>query len=219
MEPSAAIEINDLTVRFDGRNVLDKFAMRVAPGEKVHLQAASGAGKSTLLQCILGFVAPQAGEIRIEGELLTGHSAWKLRRHLAYVPQEPMMGAGSVAEVFERPFHYHANAHLKANLARIDELMDRFLLSPALLRKDVTEISGGEKQRVALISAILLDRSIMLLDEPTSALDKASKQAVADYMHSSEGMAILFAAHDAEALGGADRAVVLPKTSAPEDSK
>lgn len=219
MEPSAAIEITDLTVRFDGRNVLDKFAMRIGAGEKVHLQAASGAGKSTLLQCILGFVAPRAGEIRIEGELLTGHSAWALRRRLAYVPQEPMLGAGSVAEAFERPFHYHANAHLKANLSRIDELMERFLLSPALLRKDVTDVSGGEKQRVALISAILLDRGIMLLDEPTSALDKASKEAVAEYMRSCEGIAVLFAAHDAEALGGADRAVVLSKTHAPEGDK
>ena len=193
--------------------------MRIAPGEKVHLQADSGAGKSTLLRCILGFVTPQAGEIRIASELLTGHSAWKLRRRLAYVPQEPMLGTGSVAEVFERPFHYHANTHLKANLARIDELMDRFLLSPALLRKDVTEISGGEKQRVALISAILLDRSIMLLDEPTSALDKSSKKAVADYMCSCEGISVLFAAHDAEALGGADREVVLPRTSAEEDNE
>jgi ABC-type iron transport system FetAB ATPase subunit len=214
MERPAAIEITDLTVRFDGRDVLEKFSMRIAPGERVHLQGASGCGKSTLLRCVLGFVAPREGAIRIEGELLSGRSVWALRRRLAYVPQEPNLPAGSVAQVFERPFHYRANAHLKGNLKRIKGLMERFLLSPALLDKDVAAISGGEKQRVALISAILLDRSIFLLDEPTSALDKAGKKAVGDYMKSCKGICVLFAAHDAEALGGADRAVRLPKASA-----
>ena len=98
-------------------------------------------------------------------------------------------------------------------------MIERFLLSPALLDKDITDISGGEKQRVALISAVLLDRSIMLLDEPTSALDEASKKAVADYMRSCEGISILFAAHDAGALGGAGRAVHLPKTHRSEDEE
>jgi len=214
MEQSAAIEITDLTVRFDGRDVLERFSMRIESGERVHLQGTSGCGKSTLLGCILGFIAPQEGTICIEGEQLTGRNVWPLRRRLGYVPQEPNLGIGSVAEVFERPFHYHANAHLKGNLKQIDGLMERFLLSPALLDKDVAAISGGEKQRVALISAILLDRSIMLLDEPTSALDKTSKKAVAEYMQSCGDICILFAAHDAEALGGADRAVRLPKISA-----
>lgn len=217
MGQSAAIEISDLTVRFDGRDVLERFSMRLEAGERVHLHGGSGCGKSTLLRCVLGFVAPREGAIRIEGELLDGHSAWGLRRRLAYVPQEPNLGEGSVAEVFERPFHYHANAHLKGNLKRIDGLMERFLLSPGLLEKDVTTISGGEKQRVALITAILLDRSIMLLDEPTSALDKTSKKAVGDYLRSCEGICVLFAAHDAEALGGADRAVRIPKCSAGGD--
>jgi len=209
MERAAAIEISELTVRFDNRNIVEKFSMRVEAGRKVHLQGRSGSGKSTLLRCVLGFVAPQGGAVRIEGELLNGRSVWGLRRRLVYVPQEANLGTGSVREAFERPFHYHANAHLKSNLKRVEGLMERFLLSPELLDKDVTTISGGEKQRVALITGVLLDRSIFLLDEPTSALDKAGKKAVGDYVQSREDIAVLFATHDADALGGADRSVRL----------
>ena len=209
MERPAAIEIDDLTVRFDNRSILERFSMRIEPGEKVHLEGRSGSGKSTLLRSVLGFVAPEEGAIRIEGELLSGRSAWALRRRLVYVPQEPNLGTGSVAEVFERPFHYHANAHLKSNLKRVKELMDRFLLSRDLLDKDVTTISGGEKQRVALITGVLLGRKILLLDEPTSALGKAGKMAVADYLRCCGDVTVLFAAHDAEALGSADRVVRL----------
>jgi len=193
--------------------------MRIDPGEKVHLQGRSGSGKSTLLRSILGFVTPDEGTIRIEGELLNGRSAWALRRRLVYVPQEPNLGTGSVAEVFERPFHYRANMHLRGNLKRVEELMDRFLLSRELLDKDVTTISGGEKQRVAIITSVLLDRKILLLDEPTSALDKVGKSAVADYLRSRTDVAVLFAAHDVEALGGADRDVQLSAGSSGRDER
>lgn len=209
MNRPAAIEIEDVTVRFDNRNILERFSMRIEPGEKVHLDGRSGSGKSTLLRAVLGFVAPEEGEIRIEGELLDGRSAWALRRRLAYVPQEPNLGTGSVAEVLERPFHYRANAHLRGNLERVEGLIKRLLLSPELLDKDVTTLSGGEKQRIGLISSVLLDRKILLLDEPTSALDKSAKKAVADYLGSCGDVTVVFAAHDAEALGGADRVVRL----------
>ena len=209
MERPAAIEISDLTVHFDNRSIVENFSMRIEPGQRVHLQGRSGSGKTTLLRCVLGFVAPQEGAVRIEGELLNGRSVWGLRRRMAYVPQEPNLGTGSVREAFERPFHYHANAHLKGNLKRVEELMERFLLSPELLDKDITTISGGEKQRAALIMGALLDRSIFLLDEPTSALDKAGKKAVGDYLKSREDIAVLFATHDADALGGADKSVRL----------
>lgn len=210
MDRPAAIEISDLTVRFDNRSIVENFSMRIEAGERVHLQGRSGSGKTTLLRCVLGFVAPEAGAVRIEGELLNGRSVWALRRRMAYVPQEPNFGTGSVREVFERPFHYHANAHLNSNLEQVEELMERFLLSGELLDKDVTTISGGEKQRVALITGVLLGRSIFLLDEPTSALDKAGKIAVGDYLKSREDIAVLFATHDADALGGADKSVCLP---------
>jgi ABC-type lipoprotein export system ATPase subunit len=120
------------------------------------------------------------------------------------------MGTGSVHEVLQKPFHYRANKHLAGNFAQAGELAERFLLAPELLSKDVATLSAGEKQRIAIISAILLGRGILLLDEPTSALDKASRKAVLDYLQSCRDITVLFAAHDEAAFAFAHRIIHLP---------
>ncbi len=181
--------------------------MSVQAGEKVLLTGPSGCGKSTVLRCLLGFVAPEAGSIHIQGQPLTEHSIWSLRKHLAYVAQEPDLGTERIARVLERPFHYRANASLRENLQRVPELFERFGLGQSLLDKEAGDLSGGEKQRVALIAAILLDRSIFLLDEATSALDKASKQDVTDYFRTHDDVTALFVAHDAEWFSFADQMI------------
>jgi ABC-type iron transport system FetAB ATPase subunit len=207
MQQEQALEIANATVRFDGRAVLEGFSMSLRAGEKAVLTGPSGGGKSTVLRCFLGFVVPQAGSVHIEGTSLTAETAWQLRTRLAYVGQEPDLGHGTAREAIERPFHYRANAALRPNLERLPEFFERFGLSEALLHKDVGALSGGEKQRVALISAILLDRHIFLLDEITSALDKASKQVVADYFRSRDDATALIVAHDPELFAFAGQTI------------
>ena len=86
----------------------------------------------------------------------------------------------------------------------------RLRLSPAILRQKGPELSGGEKQRLALVSALLLDRPILLLDEPTSALDPDSRRAVYDCLAGLERQTLLMVSHDAgPALDFADRTVRL----------
>ncbi|UCD50815.1 MAG: ATP-binding cassette domain-containing protein [Phycisphaerales bacterium] len=206
----AALELRNVTVRFDGQTVLDHFSMALEAGEKALLTGPSGCGKSTVLRCLLGFVAPEAGSIHIEGKLLNAHTVWTLRRHLAYVGQEPELGTGTVNEILERPFHFHANAPLRANLHRVPQLCEQFGLAQSLLRKEPGDLSGGEKQRIALISALLLDRTVFLLDEVTSALDRASKRIVLDYFQSRNDVTTLFVAHDSEWFAFADQTIEMP---------
>jgi len=207
MNEPAVLEAVGVTVLFDGHGVLQDFSMSLGAGETAVLTGPSGGGKSTALRCFLGFVVPQAGSVHIEGAPLTAETVWHLRRRLAYVGQEPDLGTGTAREAIERPFHYRANAALRPNLERLSELFERFALSEALLRKDVGALSGGEKQRIALISAILLDRRIFLLDEITSALDKISKQIVADYFQSRDDATALIVAHDPELFAFADQTI------------
>jgi len=206
---SDALEARDLSIRFGGQAVLEGLSLSMRPGEKAVLTGPSGGGKSTVLRCFLGFVVPDAGSIQIEGEPLTAETVWRLRQRIAYVGQEPDPGIGTTVEAIERPFQYRANAAHKRNLERLPELLERFHLSKELLHKDVSALSGGEKQRIALVSAILLERPIFLLDEITSALDKASKQTVADYFRSRQDATALIVAHDSEVFAFADRVVDL----------
>jgi putative ABC transport system ATP-binding protein len=218
MDQPATLEIDHLTVRFDGQIVLKDFSLRLGAGQKALLTGPSGCGKSTVLRSLLGFVVPQAGSIHIVGEPLTAESVWRLRRRIAYVGQEPDLGTGIVREILESPFRYHANIALRGNLDRVPELFDTFGLARTFLDKETGDLSGGEKQRVALISALLLDRDIFLLDEVTSALDRASKQVVADYFQSGVNATMLFVAHDPEWFPFADRVIQMQPGSMSRES-
>ncbi|MDP8257465.1 MAG: ABC transporter ATP-binding protein [Candidatus Alcyoniella australis] len=207
-----AIEINDLSLSFDGRTLIDRLCMSVAGSEKVALVGSSGTGKSTLLRCIMGFIKPDSGSIRISGELVDEHSVWQLRRLVAFVAQEPDLGQGTVRQFFERMFAFRSNRSLKSNIERVPELFDRFGLERLLLDKALPLLSGGEKQRVALISAIVLDRRILLLDEASSALDEQSKQKIIDFLSGQKHMSVLSVSHDKQWLSFTSRSVELPDT-------
>jgi len=205
-----AIRIDQLSVRFGEQCVLEDFSLRLETGAKATLTGRSGSGKSTVLRCIMGFVVPQAGAVHIGGERLTGASVWPLRAKLAYVAQEPDLGAGTVREVIERPFAYRANAQLRDPLAQAPALLERFLLSRRLLDKEVAALSGGEKQRVAVIGCLLLNRGIVLLDEASSALDDAAAAAVADYFRARDDLTVLSVSHDRRGLSFSDHSIEIP---------
>jgi ABC-type iron transport system FetAB ATPase subunit len=210
MKQAPAIKIDNLTVKYDGRAVVEHFSLGLASGDRVTLTGRSGSGKSTILRSILGFTVPDGGSIIIEGEPVTGESIWKLRTRLAYVAQEQDLGTGQVRQVLERPFAYHANARLWDNLSRVPELFHRFMLPVEMLDMDIVALSGGERQRVAIVSAILLCRPIFLLDEASSALDKTVRQAVAEFFRSQDGLTVLSVAHDPEGFSFSDSIVELP---------
>ncbi|WP_052464986.1 ABC transporter ATP-binding protein [Geoalkalibacter subterraneus] len=204
-----AIDIDRLSVQVGGQTILSDLSLRLARGRKATLVGPSGSGKSTLLLALLGFVAPTEGSIRIFGEELTASSVWRLRTRMAYVSQEPELGEGTVRQILNHPFTFKNNRHLKDNMERAPELMEKLYLPGHLLDKDITSLSGGEKQRVALISALLLEREILLLDEASSALDQGAKQAVIDLLSSRENLTLLSVTHDREWIEAADDLIEL----------
>jgi putative ABC transport system ATP-binding protein len=216
MNLELAIEINGLIIRHDSQWVLNDFCLQLRPGEKVTLTGPSGCGKSTVLRCILGLVIPDSGSISVMGNLIDAHTIWKARQDMTYVAQEPDLGSGSVGEIIEKPFSYRANIHLRDNLDRLAELMDRFNLPETIKQKQMSALSGGEKQRIALVTAILLDRRVFLLDEASSALDKKNKQAVADYFQQAKDTTVLSVSHDVEWLGFSNRVVDMAKANISE---
>ena len=202
-----AIQMKNITISFQDKCIWDNFSLEVSQGERVVVEGRSGIGKSTLLKCLLGFMTPDKGEILVQGTPLTPESVWTLRTLMAYVPQEADLGTGTLREWVKAPFEFKANTGLVHNLDRLPKLFDRFLLSPDLLDTGVDRLSGGEKQRAAIISAILLDRKIILLDEPTSAMDSLAGKAVLDFFESMEEMAILAVSHDPAVLEMADKII------------
>jgi ABC-type multidrug transport system fused ATPase/permease subunit len=180
-----------------GSSLLSGFSLRVEPGEKTVLFGPSGSGKTTILKAVLGFVRREGGGITVDGEVLQASSVWRIRRKIAYVPQEIDPGDGTVRDVLQRPFGYRAAASLVWDEQKALELLER-------------NLSGGEKQRVAFVSAVLLDRPVLLLDEVTAFLDDESTLALIGYLRDRPRLTVLAASHDAAFRGAADTVVPLP---------
>ncbi len=201
------IRFENIGVSFGAKRLFRGFNLDVAAGERIALTGESGTGKSTVLGCLLGFVSPDEGTIEVEGTRLSPSTVWAIRRRIAYVPQEADLGDGTVGTFLQRPFQYAANHSLRDNLQRAPALFAALGLKPGLETAVVASLSGGEKQRVALASALLLDRPILVMDEVTSALDRQSAERVAELLLQQQGLTMLGVVHEGSRMPFATRVV------------
>jgi len=189
--------LEHLTKQFSDQFVLEDFSFDILEGEKIIISGRSGIGKTTLFRLLLGFEQPDNGKIHFENELLTEITVWNLRRRVAYVSQDMNIGRGNLQEFFNETLSLKANVEYKnGSLEELEELLNSFELPDTLLQKNIEELSGGEKQRVAIINALLLKRNIFFLDEITSALDKSLKSKVLDYFLLNPAFTVLSISHD-----------------------
>ena len=189
--------LEHLTKQFSDQFVLEDFSFDIQEGEKIIVSGRSGIGKTTLFRLLLGFEQPDSGKIYFENELLTEITVWNLRRRVAYVSQDLNIGRGNLQTFFNETLSLKANVEQKSNsLGELEELLNAFELPDTLLQKNIEELSGGEKQRVAIINALLLKRNIFFLDEITSALYKSLKSKVLDYFLLNPTFTVLSISHD-----------------------
>ncbi len=192
---------------------LDRFDLRVAPGETVAIVGPSGAGKTTVFNMLLRFYDPEAGTIRLDGIDIRELRLGDLRRAMAIVPQEPVLFTATVLENirYGRPDASEAEVRAAAEAASalgFIEAMPQGLETHLGARG--VRLSGGQRQRIAVARALLCDPALLLLDEATSALDAESEQAVQQaldrLMHRRTTLVI---AHRLATVQKADRIVVM----------
>ncbi len=199
-----ALEVKNLSLYYKQKWVLRDFSLSCERGKITAVTGQSGIGKTTLLKCILGFTQPDSGDIFLDGEQLTSKTVWDFRRRIGYVQQEPVLGTGIVRDILRQPFLFEANRHLQWKNRQVEDLFASFLLEPDLLTKRVPTLSGGEKQRIALISALILEREFYLFDEITSALDELTERAVLYYIEGRKDLSILAVTHNKQFLSISD---------------
>jgi ATP-binding cassette subfamily B protein len=194
---------------------LERFSLRVAPGERVALVGPSGAGKSTVLALLLRFYDPQQGAVRIDGVEARDMEPRALRRLIAVVPQEPVIFAASVLDNvrYGRPEATREEALAACETAWALEFIERLpqgIDTP--LGERGTTLSGGQRQRLSIARALLADRPILLLDEATSSLDAAAERLVQQALEALEaGRTTLAIAHRLATVQHADRIVVMDR--------
>jgi len=200
MENGSLLRYDNVTVRFGEKTVLEDFNLTVRGGDKVLIFGPSGKGKSTILLLAMGMVEPDAGSVYFRDAEVDSGSVWEVRRQLAYVPQNPDIGEGKVRGLIESVFDYKANRELTLDQGELRELLEQFTLEQDILEKNYQDLSGGEKQRVAIIIAVLLRRCIFLLDEPTASLDPEAKRKVMAYFLGRKDCTVVAVSHDSDWL-------------------
>ncbi len=190
-------KIDKITKQFSEQFVLKDFSFNIQSGDKVIVSGRSGIGKTTLFRLLLGFEKPDNGSIYFENSKLTDVSVWGLRKRVAYVSQDLNIGTGKVQSLFDETLLLKANLKYRLGAtSEIKRLFDYFELQDGLLQKDIETLSGGEKQRIAIINALLLKRDIFFLDEVSSALDKPLRIKVLNSFLLNPDFTVLSISHD-----------------------
>jgi ATP-binding cassette subfamily B protein len=210
------IEIDGITFAYPSRPnapVLQRLSLNIAGGEKVALVGPSGAGKSTLLQLLLRFYDSQAGEIRFDGVPLHRLAPAALRRHIAIVPQEPVIFGTTAWENirYGRDELTDTQVRRAAAAAHASEFLDRLPSGfGTFLGERGVRLSGGQRQRIAIARALVRDPALLLLDEATSSLDAESERLVQDALESlMAGRTTIVIAHRLATVRKVDRILVL----------
>jgi len=204
-----------------GPPVLRDVSMRISAGERVCIVGATGVGKTTLLNLLLRLHDPDRGSIAMDGTDVRRLTLSSLRQQVAYVPQDPWMLDGTIAEsiAFGRTGTTPELVLRAAREALVDEFAARL---PDGLDTVIGEgggfLSGGQRRRVAIARAIVRDASLFLLDEPTSGLDaNAAATVMAAVAQAAHGRTVVIVTHQLELALDCDRVIVLADGRVVED--
>ena len=196
------IRVTDLNLGYEQRPVLTGLNFRVSSGEFIGLLGPNGSGKSTLVQALSGLLSPQGGSIILKDRHL-GSTTSRLRaRTLAVVPQSSEVrfpfACLEIVLMGRYPHRQRLGALTDEDLLWALKSMRR-TTTEHLQERPVTQVSGGEHQRVVIARALAQDPQILLLDEATSSLDVRKKLEVFEilkFLNETRGLTVVCAMHD-----------------------
>ena len=215
------LKVNKLTKRFGGLVAVDEVSFEVYPGEVVGLLGDNGAGKSTLIKMVSGVYKPDGGEIFLNGEPLTVASPSEARtRGIETIYQDLALCENLDAptniflgrEPMRKVLGFLNQVDRKRMLTESESVLDRLDIHIPNLRRPIEQMSGGQRQAVAIARAVYWNASLMIMDEPTAALGVPEQRKVFELVRTlrDQNVPVLMISHNMQdVFAVADRAIVM----------
>jgi len=207
------VELDHATIRIGGRAVLADASFAIGPGEFIGVLGPNGAGKTTLMRAILGLLPPSAGHVRV-----FGRAPQRGDRAIGYLPQVRTV----LPDLRVRGLDFigsslHGERWGLPSLSRYDKSMIEATLDSVgardLAKRPLSDMSGGERQRLLLAQALIGEPKLLLLDEPLISLDARHQEVAIGVVRQvcrERGITVLFSAHELnQLLGTLDRVLYL----------
>lgn len=183
------IELTDIAKRFGKQEVLTGISFSIHTPGIYAILGPNGSGKTTIIKSLLGMVIPDAGEVKVLGKNTKG--AFKYRKDISYLPQLAHFPENLKVEEFLSLIET-----LRGKPQRKEYLIQVFGLKP-YLKKTLRHLSGGTRQKVNLVGAMMYDNPILILDEPTNGLDPVALLKLKHFIREEQqkGKVILLTTH------------------------
>lgn len=215
------IVFDNVSFHYGEKRLFENKHVQIHGGEKIGLVGFTGAGKSTFINLILRFFPLHSGKILIDGQEIADITLESLRSQVALIPQDPVLFHRSLKKniSYGKPHATDAEIIHAAKLAHCDEFIRNVPGNyEAKVGERGTKLSGGEKQRIAIARAILVDAPILILDEATSSLDSVTEKYIQDSLEKlMQNRTTIVIAHRLSTLSRMDRILVFDKGKIKEE--
>ncbi|PID76610.1 MAG: type I secretion system permease/ATPase [Deltaproteobacteria bacterium] len=195
------------------KHALKNVSFKISPGERVGIVGAVGSGKSTISKLLMGFFDADSGSVFIDGLDIKQIDPADLRQNFSYVPQEVTLFSGTVREniTLKSPHATDEEIVRAANFGIVNELTDRHPLGMDLqVGERGFNVSGGQRQSIAVARAFIRNSPIILLDEPTNAMDfNTETKVIRNLKEITKGKTSIIITHKPSILSIVDRMIVM----------
>ncbi|MFD1417409.1 ABC transporter ATP-binding protein [Companilactobacillus keshanensis] len=203
------LEIKNLSYKVEDKEILKHINLQVESGEYLTFVGPSGSGKSTLMRIVASMLTATSGDVIFDGMSIKDYEPIKYRQRVSYAFQQPTLFGKTVKDNLEFPFLVRNQEYDQKKAISALEMVN---LDESYINKSVNDISGGEKQRIALLRNLLFRPEILITDEVTTGLDTENKEIVHQMLerfNKEDKMTILRVTHDESEIERAAKKITI----------
>lgn len=195
-------EVKNLSYQVGETKILKQINLDINKGQYLTVVGPSGSGKSTLMRILASMISATSGEVIFDGKSIETYEPTAYRQRVSYAFQQPTLFGKTVRDNLMFPFEVRKQ---EFDEKKVNDYLEMVNLDASYIDKSVNDVSGGEKQRIALLRNLLFPPEVLITDEVTAGLDADNKTIVHKMLNkfNQDGLTILRVTHDESEIDAA----------------